>query len=376
MRGDIVSSVMEVWATHETGELKREYCIQKGFTFSEFDARHVLDAHDNALEGERYELENLKIRHSECRECINNAFYHKTCIGVETRIIQLQESLYANYCDKLWRGRNFIVLKQQGIESACARVDEIKRRIVKHNWTQFEGDVSFKCFCGKWVREDQSEPACRRMYRSERNKEPFEQLKKELSIRTYKSVSPNDIHMKMCGLCSVECVVCNEFFLLRTAVTTGCCHGCDNVHNEDDDISRSLKAEIACIHAGDEFRGFFDFAMEYRPIFLAQYDARRFQVARDEKRIRQKVRYGKNPKAKHEMYMKMISEASSEESRFAEFIIERRKKIENTDKTIQSWKTNNFAAWTKKELWQQQRDRELAADVYRQGLQNPYADFV
>ena len=376
MRGDTVSSVMEVWATHETCELKREYCLEMGFTFSEFDARHVVDAHDNALEGQRYELENLKIRLFECQDCINNTFYHKTCTGAETRIIQLQESLYANYCDKLWHVRKIVVLKQQGIESASARADEIKRRVVKHNWTQFEGDVSFKCFCGKWVREDKSEPACRRMYRCERNKESFEQLQNELSVRTYKSVSPNDIHMKMCGLCSIACVVCNEFFLLRTAVTTGCCHACDSAHKDDNDISRSLKADIARIHTGDEFRGFLDFAIEYRPIFLARYAARQFHLECGENKTKQQVRRAKNRKTKHEMYIKMVCEAGSEESRFAEFMIERRKQLENIDKAVQLWKAKNPAAWDKKELWQQQRDRELAAAVYRRGLPNPYPDFV
>ena len=71
MRGDTVSSVMEVWATHETGELKREYCLDMGFTFSEFDARHVIDAHDSAPEGSKYKLQNLKIRLFECPECVH-----------------------------------------------------------------------------------------------------------------------------------------------------------------------------------------------------------------------------------------------------------------------------------------------------------------
>ena len=47
-------------------------------------------------------------------------------------------------------------------------------------------------------------------------------------IRTYKSNFPDRVHMKMCGLCSIECVTCNDFFLLRTAVTTGMCPACDS----------------------------------------------------------------------------------------------------------------------------------------------------
>jgi len=65
-----------------------------------------------------------------------------------------------------------------------------------------------------------------------------------------------------------------------------------------------------------------------------------------------------------------------EEDRFTEFQIERRKQIELLDKGIQFWKANEFYAWSKKELWQQKRDRELSAAVYRQGIPNPYGDFV
>jgi len=54
----VVSSVMEVWATHETCEIKREYCLQKGYTFSEFNAQHVLDMHEASVEGVCYKLEN------------------------------------------------------------------------------------------------------------------------------------------------------------------------------------------------------------------------------------------------------------------------------------------------------------------------------
>ena len=417
MRGDTVSSVMEVWATHETCESKREYCLEMGFTFSEFNAQHVLDAHDTALEGECYGLENLKVRLFECQDCRNNnEFYHKTCTGAETRIIQLQESLYANYLDELWRGRKWVVVKQQGIESALARADKIRSGVIKHNWTQYKAGVSFKCFCGKWVREDTSKPVCSRMYRCERNDEFFVDLQNKTSARIYKSDFPNDIHMKMCGLCSISCVICNEPFLLRTAVTTGCCEACSSaLVRGDDDISRSLKADIAHIQAGDEFRGFFDFAIEYRPIFLAQRAARqledtnrrlqalsdeknaRLQAACDEKNARQQAFYNtvmNLPKlayhkektrlqawrenlqtAKNEMREKMLCGADPEELRFTEFLMERRKQMEQLDKATQLWKTKNFAAWSKKESWQQERDRELSFAVYRQGCPNPHSEF-
>ena len=67
--------------------------------------------------------------------------------------------------------------------------------------------------------------------------------------------------------------------------------------------------------------------------------------------------------------------ADQEEERFTVFLIERRKQMEEIDKATQSWKTRNFAAWSKKELWQQERDRELSYAVYRQGHPNPHPDF-
>jgi len=65
-----IRSVLEVWATHETSDIKREYCLQKGYTFAEFHAQHVLEAHNSAPEGIIYKLENLKIRLFECSECV------------------------------------------------------------------------------------------------------------------------------------------------------------------------------------------------------------------------------------------------------------------------------------------------------------------
>jgi len=67
--------------------------------------------------------------------------------------------------------------------------------------------------------------------------------------------------------------------------------------------------------------------------------------------------------------------ADQEEKRFTVFLIERRKHMEELDKATQSWKTRNFAAWSKKESWQQERDRELSLAVYRQGHPNPCPDF-
>jgi len=162
MRGDpdnkVVQSVLEVWATHETSEKKREYCLSMGYTFAEFHAQHVVDAHEKAVPGVPFMLENLKIRVFECdtceqsrkqreirveqarllkaaaeeksqqlelfakeqavknallveeamkmREKINCQFY-ETSVGSETRIIELQEILYSTQMYAVWMKTNF-----------------------------------------------------------------------------------------------------------------------------------------------------------------------------------------------------------------------------------------------------------------------------
>jgi|AntRauMFilla1563_2_1112583.scaffolds.fasta_scaffold29197_1 hypothetical protein len=48
LRKCVVNSVLEVWASHETSNEKREYCFLKGYSFGEFDAAHVVETHKNA----------------------------------------------------------------------------------------------------------------------------------------------------------------------------------------------------------------------------------------------------------------------------------------------------------------------------------------
>jgi hypothetical protein len=73
LRDKAVSSVLEVWATHETSEQKRGYCLEQGYTFAEFHAAHVVEAHKKAAPGEVFMLENLKTRVFDCYECAQAA---------------------------------------------------------------------------------------------------------------------------------------------------------------------------------------------------------------------------------------------------------------------------------------------------------------
>jgi len=65
-----------------------------------------------------------------------------------------------------------------------------------------------------------------------------------------------------------------------------------------------------------------------------------------------------------------------EEERYTAFLIMRREQMEELDEAIQLWKSRNFTAWSRKELWQQERDRELSCAVYRQGIPNPHSEFI
>jgi len=42
-----------------------------GYTFCEFDAQGVVDAHQASVEGVCYKLENLKMRLFECQDCVD-----------------------------------------------------------------------------------------------------------------------------------------------------------------------------------------------------------------------------------------------------------------------------------------------------------------
>ena len=329
LRGDsansVVSSVMEVWATHETCEIKREYCLQKGYTFSEFNAQHVLDMHEASMEGVCYKIENLKIRYFECQDCINDKeFYNETCAGAEASIIQLQESLYVNYLDKICVRRKLCIEKEKAIKSAKERADKIKSGIIRNNWTKYEKDVSFKCVCGKWVREDTSLPVCMRIYYCESNEESLDYLVEHKHARVYRPPSPSDNYIKTCGLCSIKCFLCEKNMLLSTSITLGCCHECDDVFFTDDDvIVRSLENKISRIYYGDMFRGFFDYAIEHRYKILAERAVRKLEYEKklayekklDDEKNRKQTAYA-NMQIKFEVEYKEKQKLYNQEQKF------------------------------------------------------------
>ena len=118
--------------------------------------------------------------------------------------------------------------------------------------------------------------------------------------------------------------------------------------------------------------------VEENIIHQAVHDERiqRQRVEHEEENIKQEEGRGKLKKSKHAAPTPAASNVvHEEEKRFTAFLTERRTQMEQLDTATQCWKTRNFAAWSKKELWQQERDRELSFAVYRQGLPNPHLDF-
>ena len=86
LQGARVRSVLEVWESHETSAEKRAQCLQLGYTFGEFDARHVVQQHEQA-QGAAYTLQNLKIAYFECAECAEDKVLRR-----ERRRLQEEET--------------------------------------------------------------------------------------------------------------------------------------------------------------------------------------------------------------------------------------------------------------------------------------------
>lgn len=102
LRDGEVAVALEVWHTHKTGKRKRETTRQGGVAFAEFDADEVL-----GMEGAKgvTTLTNLEVDVVECDTCQavetqlrekqsqweRDRWLSETHVGVETRVIQLQE---------------------------------------------------------------------------------------------------------------------------------------------------------------------------------------------------------------------------------------------------------------------------------------------
>jgi len=350
----VVRTVLEVRATHETSAEKREYCQEHGYMFGEFDAGAVVDAHKNAPADAVYVLDNLKIRVFECKECmvarkeaalrVENArlvafadaekkrvlaeteaareakqrfsdheFYHETCTGAETRILQLQTELHDQwftvtyYADSVARhdekqiplyvflfDKDDILLihdpnawlhSHRKLAQNQALLDDIAiaNGSVSLKSGGFEKGVSFKCICTKWIHPSRGRVWYKKLA-TQRNVWVDVHEKQVHPVRfdfmvnngVRKQYTRDGVCVKLCGLCADQCTFCEKGIEQTQASHDGCCYSC--VHGVPEKIAQMqankrtdmaaritrMEAEIVYIHAGDPFRGFSDFATEHR----------------------------------------------------------------------------------------------------------------
>jgi hypothetical protein len=130
----------------------------------------------------------------------------------------------------------------------------------------------------------------------------FERMVEE-GMRKYDYYSDNP-YIKLCGICANVCIFCEKGILQTQTSGYGCCYLC--LMNVPTNIERMqgkkradiclqitrLEREIATIHAGNAFRGFFDFAIEY---YLRQ------QILINNARLKQQEIENKERKLQHDL---------------------------------------------------------------------------
>jgi len=344
LRGDgaksAVSCVMEIWATHETGDTKREYCLQMGYTFCEFDAQSVVDAHEASVEGVCYKLENLKVRLFLCQDCLNA----RVARDAE---VKRQQVLRRAIQDALHREQ---IKRQEADRAAYAR------RVHTEEEVRQEG--------------------LRRMT-IERQLATERQLAIERHLAIQRHVRVEE-QIRQLGLRHRTTERQPAINPLQAIERQQALHH-ENIQKREAAHDRNLKIQ----------QDLYDEKLRQQQCGHVAYVEENIahQAVHDEKIKRQRVEHekentkpekgrGKTKKTKDAVQTPFPpGVADQEEERFTAFLIERRKHMEELDKATQSWKTRNFAAWSKKELWQQERDRELSFAVYRQGHPNPHPDF-
>jgi len=325
LRGDgaksAVSCVMEIWATHETCETKREYCLQMGYTFCEFDAQSVVDAHEASVEGVYYKLENLKVRLFECQDCVNDRVARDAEVKRQEalrreRQIKRQEADRAAYARGVHAAHGEEEIRREGL-----RRRTIERRSAIERHAHVEEQIrQLGLRCRTIERQSAIDPqqAIERQQALHHENVKKQEAAHDRNIKIQQDLYDEKLRQQQSGY-----VAYVEENIMHQAV-------------HDEKVKRQRVAENTTQEKG---RGKLKKTKDAAPTSFP------------------------------------LGVADQEEERFTAFLIERRKQMEELDKATQSWKTRNFAAWSKKELWQQERDRELSFAVYRQGHPKPYPDF-
>jgi len=216
MRGDahnsVVHSVLEVWATHETSDEKRKYCLEKGYTFAEFHAPHVVEMHEKTQKGGTYKLENLKIREFECQQC--------ECV----------------------RKQNEIRLEKARLQKEAAAE---QARVLKA------------------AADEQARLTALLVQEQQQKREQVDRQFYETSTGAETRVIElqNDLH----ATCMYVAWMCANF-THNSAPSLYEMYGNPRTRS----IIQGLYADIDMVYHGDAFRGFFDYAIEYRVRTLAR----------------------------------------------------------------------------------------------------------
>jgi len=260
MRGDahkgVVHSVLEVWATHETSDEKRKYCLEMGYTFAEFNAPHVVEMHEKTQKGGIYKLENLKIREFECQQC--------ECVRKQNEIRLEKARLQKEAADKKAKQQHEI-----RVENARLQAEAVKEHAKKQNEIRVE---------------------------NERLQEEATRKQNEIHVENERlQKAANDEKVRCDAILMLETQrrrrqVDSQFYETSTGAETRIIELQDNLHTtcisnmwmytnfiRDRDLTPwelslwrtssivgDLHAHIDLVYNSDAFRGFFDYAIEYR----------------------------------------------------------------------------------------------------------------
>jgi len=256
MRNNAVSSVLEVWATHETSEQKREYCLKQGYTFAEFHAAHVVEMHEKTPRGGSYKLENLKIREFECKQCE----YTRKQDEIRVENSRLREVAIKEHARK----QNEIRLENARLQEEAAREHAKKQNeirlenarlqeeaVKKKNMLRVENERLQKVANDENARRDALLLLETRRRRRQVDSQFYET---STGAETRIIELQNELH--------TTCM--SNMWMYRNFIRDRALPPYELRLWRTSSIVGDLHAHIDLVYNSDAFRGFFDYAIEYR----------------------------------------------------------------------------------------------------------------
>jgi len=191
------------------------------------------------------------------RQCALNdmEFYETTCVGAETRIMQLQEEIYSKcmlqhfYASLQVRivlprvplavytlmdpdimdatimrigapGIWYNFFRKISMDKAVQRYKLIADGKLRLNYVVYEKGILFKCICNKWVHPVKSHPSCVWVHIAQVDGEDWEGITMDGAFLSKRHGLCGSINVR--GLCSDICVFCGNTTLLTYHKTQGC----------------------------------------------------------------------------------------------------------------------------------------------------------